>query len=84
MSTNLTPGKRVRQKVTPIEGDISDIRWEKSSNGFQVLVSYTGADGEEHSRWFDQADVEEVMPEQLAQAAVAKAAAKPVAPSPTK
>lgn len=77
--SDLTPGKRVRQKVEVIEGDVTDIRWDSSSKGFLVLVHYTQG-GEAHSRWFSTNDVEEVPAAELASAAVAKAAAKPVAP----
>lgn len=52
-------GARVRQVSPVIEGEIVDRRFDDAADGMQYLVSYE-ADGETHSRWFAEREVEEV------------------------
>jgi hypothetical protein len=57
--SSLTPGKKVRQVVPVIEGEVSDIRWNRDEKKFEVLVAYTSNDGP-HERWFTEDQVAEV------------------------
>lgn len=47
----------VKQVVPAITGKIQDVRYDPHSKSFSYLVSYE-ADGETHSRWFDEKEVE--------------------------
>lgn len=58
-------GARVRQKLpAPIEGEIGkepgDRRLQEGSDEIEYHVNYTGPDGEAHSRWFAESELEGV------------------------
>ena len=51
-------GTKVRQIAPAIEGEVVQTRFNESSDCLEYLVSYTGADGESHERWFLESQVE--------------------------
>lgn len=51
-------GEVVQQVVPVIKGEIKERRLNESEDQLEYLVSYTGADGEVHERWFLEAEVE--------------------------
>ena len=56
----LPEGQTVRLKQPTIEGPILDTRYNKDHGELEYLVSYTGADGDEASRWFLESQLEVV------------------------
>lgn len=56
-------GTRVRQVAPVIEGTVTDVEYDKATKGLRYLVKYPDADGKKgatHSRWFTEAELEEV------------------------
>jgi hypothetical protein len=49
-------GDPVRQKVVVIEGTITDVKIVDGDVQFEV--AYTGADGEQHARFFAEGEIE--------------------------
>lgn len=45
-------GTLVTQVVAPIRGTVTKTRHNEETESLEHLVSYTGADGESHERWF--------------------------------
>lgn len=55
-------GTPVRQVVTPIEGPVMATRFNQEHEVLEYLISYKGADGEAHQRWFLESEIAEVTP----------------------
>lgn len=52
-------GDTVRQIVpAPIVGTVAKKQFDESSDSFQFLVEDTDADGQVHSRWFTESQIE--------------------------
>jgi hypothetical protein len=52
-------GATVRQIVKPIEGVVDgDFRVDQESGDVQIPVSWTDAEGVEHSRYFSESEIE--------------------------
>lgn len=52
-------GAAVRQIVTPITGVVAgDFRVDQETGGVQVPVEWTDADGQTHSRYFTEDEIE--------------------------
>jgi hypothetical protein len=58
MPTAFKKGDSVRQVVNPIEGEVVDLAIVDGD--VQFLVSYVGADGEQHQRYFTEAELQAV------------------------
>jgi hypothetical protein len=61
MEKPMAKGTKVAQVVKPVEGTISDIKFNPDELSFEYLVTYTEADGDVSERWFKHEDVKEVM-----------------------
>ena len=48
----------MRQKVHVIEGEVLDVKFNSDTLTFSYLVSYIGADDEDHQRWFSASEIE--------------------------
>lgn len=56
-------GTRVRQKAPTITGKVVDVEYDKATKSLRYLVEYPDADGKKgdtHTRWFTEAELEEV------------------------
>lgn len=53
-------GKKARMIAPVIQGDVIDTEYDKSNKCLRHLLSYVGADGEQHERWFPETQLEEV------------------------
>lgn len=53
-------GVTVRQKVPVISGEVVDTEYDKDAKCLKHLVEYEDADGETQTRWFTEAEIEEV------------------------
>lgn len=51
-------GAVVRQVVPAIIGTVTERRFSDERDVFEYLVEYVGADGETHSRWFTEKEIE--------------------------
>ena len=56
----LKSGTPVRLVQPEIRGTVTQRRINETTDAIEVLVTYTGADGEAHQRWFAAEEVEEV------------------------
>jgi hypothetical protein len=52
-------GTTVQQIVTPIHGVVVKKQFDEASDKFQFLVENTDSEGQVHSRWFDEDQLEE-------------------------
>jgi hypothetical protein len=52
-------GTTVQQIVTPIRGVVVSKQFDEVSDKFQFLVENTDSEGQVHSRWFDEDQLEE-------------------------
>ncbi len=50
-------GDVVRQVAPVIEGEVTDIKYNKATAQLEYLVTYTDAAGETQARWFDESDL---------------------------
>lgn len=53
-------GTQVRQIVTPIEGTVTGYQVDAETGDVQMLVEWTDANGDTHSKYFKDAEVEAV------------------------
>lgn len=53
-------GQKVRQIAPVIEGDISDIQYNKGTAELEYLVTYTDGAGEVQTRWFTESELQAV------------------------
>ena len=51
-------GQLVKLKQPVIRGKVTDTRYNKDAKELERLVSYKDADGNEHTRWFLDSDLE--------------------------
>ena len=51
-------GNVVRLIQPVIQGEIKDTEYNKDTQMLKHLVEYVGADGETHTRWFDENQLE--------------------------
>jgi hypothetical protein len=56
MATTFKKGDTVKLNVTVPQGPIDSLRMDEDGN-VQYLVSWTDDDGNEQSRWFDEAQL---------------------------
>lgn len=49
---SISKGTQVRQRVTVIEGTVTDRRLAGETDEVEYLVAYTDEAGESHERWF--------------------------------
>lgn len=62
MEDPIKKGATVRQVVPVIEGVVQDVTFDAESMSFKYRVTYVGADGESHERWFTHAELVDVSP----------------------
>lgn len=53
-------GQGVRLRAPVIEGQVSDIQFNKGTKELEYLVTYTDGAGETQTRWFTESDLEAV------------------------
>lgn len=53
-------GKKARLIQPVIEGNVIDTEYDKDAKSLRHLVEYTDANGEVQTRWFTEAQLEEV------------------------
>lgn len=53
-------GTQVRQIMTPIQGTVAGFQVDNETGDVQLLVEWVGPDGETHSKYFREAEVEAV------------------------
>lgn len=53
-------GQEVRLVAPTIQGQVTDINYDKSSKSLSMLVEYVDGEGESQSRWFAEAQLEVV------------------------
>lgn len=53
-------GQGVRLRAPVIEGQVTDIQFNKGTKELEYLVTYTDGDGEAQTRWFTESDLEAV------------------------
>jgi hypothetical protein len=58
--SDLKVGVTARLKQPVVAGEISDARYSKERAQMEFLMDYIGADGEPHSRWFLESELEKV------------------------
>lgn len=56
MATTFKKGDTVKLVVTTPQGPVEALRMDEDGN-VQYLVSWTDADGVQHQRWFDEAQL---------------------------
>jgi len=54
-------GKRARLIQPVVEGEVIDTEYDKSAKSLRHLVEYTDAAGDVQTRWFTEAQLEEVV-----------------------
>ena len=52
-------GTKVRESAPPVEGVVTDAQYDSETGRFRYCVDYV-TDGEQHRRWFDQDELNEV------------------------
>jgi len=56
-------GQKVHQVVHVITGTVKDVQYIAADKSFSYLIEYEGADGNAHTRWFSESEIEaEVTP----------------------
>lgn len=53
-------GQGVRLRAPVIEGQVSDIQFNKGTKELEYLVTYTDGDGETQTRWFTESALEAI------------------------
>ncbi|TXN67273.1 hypothetical protein [Methylobacterium sp. WL6] len=59
---SLKAGMAARVRPVIIEGTVERVRFDEDTGEKRVLFAWTGADGEPHSRWFPEGDLDAVEP----------------------
>jgi hypothetical protein len=60
MTSKFKRGDRVQQIVRPIVGDVTSFQVDQETGDRLVLVESVGADGEPHSKYFKEDELEAV------------------------
>lgn len=60
MEAPLAKGTKVAQVVKPIEGLVTDIKFNADDLGFEYHVVFADADGTPTERWFKHSEIAEV------------------------
>lgn len=57
---NLKVGVAAKVKQPELSGGITDARYNKDFREMEFFLEYVGQDGEQHSRWFRESELEPV------------------------
>lgn len=53
-------GSTARLVQPEVKGEVREKRWNQDADELELLIGWTDASGEEHSRWFLASQLEEV------------------------
>lgn len=60
MATTKVVGTAVKLIAPVISGVVKEIKYNNESNSLEMLVEYVDAEGETHTRWFAESQLEAV------------------------